>query len=229
MARHGEKNRIRMLTRDFFPFGAQYYRAPTPGSADWERDIKTAKAHGLNIMRVWVMWRWYNRIEGEYDFAELHELHGIFKRNGMKLIFLLVPESAPAWLIKKHPEAMYLDQENRACYPEVVPNVCSGGFPGLCFHNDAVLAEELKFISKAAKEFGKSKTVFAWEPHNEPQIEPSRYKGGVFCYCPASIGKFRLWLKKRYKRIDALNRAWVAAYGSFDEIDPPRYKRGWND
>ncbi|CAH2901258.1 MAG: beta-galactosidase (EC [uncultured Paraburkholderia sp.] len=48
----------------------------------------------------------------------------------------------------------------------------------------------------------------------------------VVSYSQAAVGRFREWLKARYKTVDALNRAWGTVfwsmeYRSFDEIDAP--------
>jgi glycosyl hydrolase family 35 len=41
-------------------------------------------------------------------------------------------------------------------------------------------------------------------------------------YHPASIGRYRRFLAEKYSSIDALNEAYGARHGSFDEVEPPR-------
>jgi beta-galactosidase len=93
--------------------GSQYFRAPTPEAAEWERDIRQAKEYGLDWMRFRLMWSWYSRGGGQYDFSSLHRLMGICADHEMKALMLVNLESAPAWLVKKHPEAIYEDAHGR--------------------------------------------------------------------------------------------------------------------
>ena len=81
--------------------GTQYYRAPTPDPDDWDRDIRQAREYGLDYIRAWLMWNWYSRREGEYDFSSLRRLLDTCDRHGMKAIMLVNLESVPAWLVRK--------------------------------------------------------------------------------------------------------------------------------
>lgn len=36
---------------DLLPFGAQYYRAPTPLECDWENDLAAMEAAGFNLIK----------------------------------------------------------------------------------------------------------------------------------------------------------------------------------
>lgn len=44
-----------------------------------------------------------------------------------------------------------------------------------------------------------------------------------FCYCENSKRRFIEWLKKKYKDIEELNRAWYRKHRSWEEIVIPRY------
>ena len=107
--------------------GTQYFRAPTPLEADWQRDVKQAKEYGLDYLRFWIMWNWYSRREGCYDFSSLGRLLDICAQNKMKVIMLANLESAPAWLIKKYPQAIYRDATGGLYRPESVGNTPAGG------------------------------------------------------------------------------------------------------
>ncbi len=209
--------------------GSQYFRAPTPTPHDWERDIAQAKNHGLDYMRLWLMWNWYTRVEDHYDFSSLERLLDIFVRNDMKAIMLLNLESAPAWLVKKCPDAVYRDANGGRYLPESVGNTPAGGFPGLCFHHPTVAAHGKRFVARIVRHFSDHPAIDCWEPHNEPMFEPGRYNDHCYCYCDHSIRAFRGWLERRYGTLDALNEAWRRNYGVFDEIEPPRRRGMYND
>ena len=56
---------------DLLPFGAQYYRAPTPLECDWENDLAAMEAAGFNLIKIWAVWRSNNPVDGVYDFSDL--------------------------------------------------------------------------------------------------------------------------------------------------------------
>jgi beta-galactosidase GanA len=209
--------------------GSQYYRAPTPREADWERDVRQAKAHGLEYLRFWLMWNWYCRSEGEYDFSSLRRLLDICTNHGVKAIMLVNLESVPAWLVRRHPEAIYVDAHGRRYHPESVGNTPAGGFPGLCFHNPPVVEHGRDYIRNLVSEFRDHPAVECWEPHNEPMFEPGRYNDSFYCYCDASVAAFQQHLHASYRDIDALNAEWRRNYGEFEEVQPPRRRGMYND
>jgi hypothetical protein len=58
------------------------------------------------------------------------------------------------------------------------------------------------------------------------EISIGRYSGfNDFCQSPHTIRAFRMWLKGRFGKIDALNREWGASYKSFEDV--PGIK--WDD
>jgi beta-galactosidase len=212
------------------PFGAQYYRFPTPIKEEWEKDLKTMKKYGLNIIRAWLMWNRYNPAPNHYDFDEIKELQDLCLKHGIKIIMLTNLESSPGWLYKKYPEAVHLSRADIPKYPDAVHNTAGGGHPGLCFDNDAIRKEAEKYLDALVKAVGKHEAIYCWEPHNEPMIEAARYHDEVFCYCKATQEKFREWLKKRYRNdIEALNRQWKRKFSEWDEVIPPRWPGSWAD
>jgi len=209
--------------------GSQYFRAPTPPEEDWDRDLRQAKEYGLDYVRFWLMWNWYCRREGEYDFSSLERLLDICHKRRLKALMLVNLESVPAWLVKKHPEAVYVDSRGGLYMPDSVGNTPAGGFPGLCFHNEPVAEYARDYIAHLVRTFRGHPAIECWEPHNEPMFEPGRYNDNIYCYCPATIAAFRRYLAQKYGEIDALNANWRRNYAEFDEVQPPRRRGMYND
>ena len=44
-----------------------------------------------------------------------------------------------------------------------------------------------------------------------------------FCYCPHTQARFRDWLKRKYRTLDAVNSAWYRTFSSWDEVEAPRF------
>jgi len=204
-----------------FPLGTQYHRPPTPKADKWEGDFALMKTCGFNTVRGWAMWSWLNPAEGKFDFSELERLCDLGRQNGIGIILLVDIESVPAWLYKKHPETVYVSRTGKPVQPHTVHNRCIGGHPGLCTDHAVVKKYAQEFIAALVKKFANHPGLMAWEPHNEPLIEPARYNHEVFCYCPATAAAWRAWLKKKYGPIQAVNANWQRKFNNYDEIDPP--------
>ncbi len=102
-------------------------------------------------------------------------------------------------------------------------------FPGLCFHNPAVVEHGTRYIAELVGAFAGHPALECWEPHNEPMFEPGRYNDHFYCYCEHSIAAFRQHLEQVYGTVDALNAAWRRNYGCFGEVQPPRRRGMYND
>lgn len=210
-----------------FYFGAQYFRAPTPDPKDWQRDFKNMKKCNMNIIRMWVLWNWHEPAEGKYDWEDIDGLVKLCRKNDMKLILLLSMESTPAWLNKRHPEAVYEGHDGTKQYPDGFGNHPGGMFPGLNLDYPAVRDAAESFMRAIVRRYkDDDDVIWGWEPHNEPIIEPARMKFNneqVYSYNPPSIEHFRKWLKDRYDGdLDKLNWTWSRKYSDWDEIEPTR-------
>lgn len=216
--------KIKTADKPFY-FGAQYFRPPTPLRQDWERDFQSMAKCGMNIIRAWCLWSWHEPAEGQYDWADVDMLLEKCQKHGMKAILLVSLESTPAWVLKRHPEAVYEGNNGVKVWPDGFGNHPSGGFPGLNMDYPAVRDLAEAFLRAFVRRYKGHPAVWGWEPHNEPIIEPARMKFDqeeVFSYNEPSIEHFRGWCKKKYKTIDKLNAAWHRKYSEWDEILPTR-------
>ncbi|MBR4220192.1 MAG: beta-galactosidase [Victivallales bacterium] len=50
----------------------------------------------------------------------------------------------------------------------------------------------------------------------------SHHKQTEYCFCDICKAKYRQWLQKHYKSLEALNRQWGTAFTSWEEIHPAR-------
>jgi beta-galactosidase len=84
--------------------------------------------------------------------------------------------------------------------------------------SEAELAEGEIYLQKVVGRYRSSPALDTWILRNEPGQAPVNN--------PLAVARFRVWLKARYKTIDALNRAWLGAsmwpyrepFRSFDEF-----------
>lgn len=214
---------------DFFPVAVWYSggkaRAPMlePINQDsaraWKEDLLKIKSLGFNTVRTWVEWNVGEPREGEYHLENLDLLLRLADETGLKVIVQVYVDSAPEWVGAKYPDGRYAAQDGQP--------IPSQAAPGFCFDNKNVRKAVLAFFQETARHTEKSAAFFGWDLWSEPAaLNWARvgYKSEpMFCYCPASIERFREWLETKYGTLEKLNLAWHRTFTSWQQVEPPRY------
>lgn len=107
------------------------------------------------------------------------------------LYLLLLPQLFRGWMVRKYPEVMSTDYEGRQHRFGQRHNAC----PNSLVYRKYASA----MADKLAERYASNPRVTCWHINNEY---------GVTCFCDNCQNAFRVWLKDRYKTIEALNKAW---------------------
>ncbi len=213
-----------------FPYGAQYYRTPNPPQEDWKRDLREMKAQGMNTVRLWAMWSWIHTSEDTFDFTELDRLMELCREIGIRALVQVILENAPAWLVEQHPEARYAANDGQVIHPMGRPNTPGGGWPGLCLDNEPASTAAERFMAALAGRYAGHEALLGYDVWNEVWFELDGYIGNqYYCYCDATVSRFRDCLRTRYGSLDGLGKAWRRRYSSWNQVVPPRYWGGYPD
>ena len=216
-------------TAAFFPVSVWYSggkaRAPmleqTNGDSArlWKEDLLKIKGLGFNTVRTWVEWNVGEPRESEYHLENLDLLLRLANEVGLKVIVQVYVDSAPEWVGAKYPEGRYAAQDGQP--------VPSQAAPGFCFDNKNVRKAIVDFFQEVARHADKSPAFYGWDLWSEPAaLNWARvgYKAEpMFCYCPASMQRFREWLQKKYGTLDKLNEAWHRTFSDWKQVEPPRF------
>lgn len=219
-----------MEKKNIFYYGAQYFRPPNPPREQHRFHLeKIKKELGFNIVKLFWQWNSSQRVRGVFDFSEYEEIMTICDELELNVLVNTVLEDAPYWLERAHPECRYVNAKGRADELSGNDDHPSGGHPGLCLDNPAVMQEAEKFLRALVQSVKGHCSFLGYDCWNEPHIEPnwnSLYWADqgdqLYCYCPASIRAFRQWLKNRYGTVETLNSSWARYYGDWEELNPPR-------
>ena len=215
------------------PFGAQYYRAPTPQPDKWQRDLASMRDAGFNMIKIWAQWRWNNPKEGEFDFSDLDRLMDLAAENNLKVVINTIFDVPPAWFYRKHPNSLMIFADGRKIHPRAIAWRQIGGAPGPCYHHEPGQKLRSDFLREILLRFREHPALELWDLWNEPELtcgimrEPRLEN--LLCYCPASVAEFRIWLTKKYGTVDALNWRWNRNYKDWDEVEPPYDPGTFND
>lgn len=210
----------------FVPFGAQYYRAPTPAPEQWPGDLENMARLGFNTIKIWAQWRWNQPSQDEYDFADLDRLMDLAEKNGLKVVINTIFDVAPVWFWELYPEAAMLTNDGRRVGPTTTACRQIGGAPGPCLHHPAAAPGIDAFLAQTVRRYAGHPALLAWDLWNEPELTCGLARDprpeNLVCYCRHTIEAFRFWLGRKYGDLPVLNRIWGRNYRSWNEVEAPR-------
>lgn len=214
---------------DFFPFAVWYSggkaRAPmlsalTPASREeWRRDLEQIKQLGFNTVRTWVEWAEAEPRRGVYHFENLQLLLELARDVGLRVMVQMYADAAPDWVGQTFPHARFVTQSGVAIPSQVAPGFCTD-HPEIRKLVDDLYAAVARVASRYSSFYG-------WDLWSEPHIinwaEIDYVPNAQFCYCRATRGAFREWLRSKYGTLAAVNRAWHRRFGAWQQVEPPRF------
>jgi beta-galactosidase len=228
-----------LLSKTYFPFGSQYYRAPSPHKEDWGNDLKNMAAYGFNTVKFWVQWRWNNPAEDKFYFEDIDELMDLAEKYKLRVMLNTIFDVAPAWIYAKYEDASMITLDGRKIGPQTQPHRQIGGL-GYCFNNDRVTEHQFNFLRETVKRYKDYPALEIWNVGSEPELTSSMAEmrlyadnaekiNDMLCYCANCKTKFKQWLKTKYKNLGKLNEAWNRNYNSFDDAEIPLTRNTFND
>lgn len=229
----------KLLSREYFPFGSQYYRAPSPHKGEWEADLKKMSELGFNTVKFWVQWRWNNPAEGKFYFGDIDKLMDLADKYNLRVMLNTIFDVSPAWIYKKFPDASMITLSGQKVGPQTQPHRQIGGL-GWCFNHDGITGHMIQFLSETLQRYKDHPALEIWNIGSEPELTSSMAEmrayadntekiGDMLCYCHNCESKFKVWLKEKYTDINNLNTSWNRNYQSFEEAELPRTRNTFND
>ena len=210
-----------------FPYGAVYFRKSNPPEEDWARDHQTAAKLGMNTFRHWFMWSSIEVAPGKYDWRDYDQMMDLAAKNGIKVVISEMVTAAPEWMFSKFPHARYHGSDGSVVLSQSGGSSSTGGFPGLCLDNPEVKDAAGRFLTALVERYKNHPALWAydlWNEHSYPGGTPQR----MYCYCNASQGKFRQWLKTKYGTLENLGKAWYRySYAEWENVNPPPSLAGY--
>jgi beta-galactosidase len=177
-------------------------------------DLQLIKESGINMVRMGEFaWSRFESEPGVYRFDWLDPVIEKLGEAGIKTLLCTPTACPPAWLVKKHPDILYMDGR-RIRRP-------FGGRRHYCYNNENFRALSKKITGEIARHYGRHPHVAGFQIDNEPAQE-----GTGRCCCPVCTSRFRLWLERKYGSIAEFNRRcgavfWSQEYDSFEQVNPP--------
>lgn len=189
--------------------GSAYYPEHWP-EPNWKEDIRLMHEAGFNTARMGdFAWSTFEPEEGRYEFGWMERAIATLAEAGIDTVLCTPTAGPPAWLVKKYPDILPIDESGR--------RIQFGNRCHYCVNSPDFHRAVQKLAVKMAEEFGANPHVIGWQIDNEY----NRY-----CYCPHCQQLFHEYLQERYETLEKLNQHWTTAYwsqtyDSWDEIPLP--------
>ncbi len=169
---------------------------------------------GLSLVRIGEFaWSRIEPEQGRFDWEWLDEAIACLADAGLDIVLGTPTATPPKWLVDGMPDIIALDRTGQ---PRGF-----GSRRHYCFSHSGYAAEAARITRALARRYGKHPAIVAWQTDNEFGCHDT-----VQSFSSAARDGFRIWLRKRYETIDALNAAWgnvfwSMEYASFDVVDLP--------
>lgn len=192
-------------------FGGDYNPEQWPEEI-WLEDMHLLKDAQINTATINVFaWALLQPDEATYDFSILDKIVEMLVKNNYAIIMGTSTASLPAWMSQRYPDV------NRTDFYGLEHKY--GHRHNACPNSPTFRKYGKRLAGKIAERYGHLEELVCWHISNE-------YSGE--CYCDNCAKAFRVWLKKKYGSIEAVNKAWNTnfwshTFYSFEEIVPPNY------
>jgi beta-galactosidase GanA len=198
----------------FFPYGVQYYRAPTPLPEEWETDLREIARAGYTHLQFRPQWRWHERIRGAATWQDLDILFDLASQYKLRVVLKPMLETAPDWVFEELDGAR-IGFHGVPLSPRAHAAFYVGGWLP-CFDNPGVVKAAEQFVGLLTSRYALHPALWAYDAWNEPRSRPLGQ-----CHCAHSQAAYRNWLKSRFGDIENLNKFAGKAWTSWDSVHPP--------
>lgn len=199
-------------------YGADYNPDQWPEDV-WREDVRLMREAGANLVSLGIFsWSRLQPQEDRWDFDWLDRVMGLLHENAIKVDLATATASPPPWLSRAHPEMLPVLADGVRLWPGARQHYC----PSSPVYRGAAK----KLVERMAERYRSHAALAMWHVGNEYGCHVAA------CYCDVSAVAFREWLKRRYRTLDELNRAWGTdfwsqRYSDWEEILPPRRTPTW--
>lgn len=162
----------------------------------WEEDMRLFKLAHVDVVTLNVFsWAALQPDESTYDFSKLDKIMECVQKNGLKVCLATSTAAHPAWMARKYPDIL------RTEYNGMKRKF--GSRHNSCPNSPTYRKYSVALAEKLAERYKDYDNIVAWHISNE--------YGGE-CYCENCEKAFRVWLQKKYKTIEELNRVWNTSF-----------------
>ena len=204
-------------------FGVNYYPEqwvfPYGGTAEepeaaWKQDAERMAEIGVNIVRMGEFtWGLCEKEDGKFDFRWLERAMEVMGNFGIKVVLCTPTAAPPAWLSRKYPEMLPVNEYGLRRY--------EGTRHAVCLNNDTYWSHAQRVVEQMAKALGNHPGLVAWQADNSIGGDATESS-----FNEDSRLEWQNWLKLKYETIEKLNsmlglRQWGQVVSDWSQIPMP--------
>ena len=180
------------------------------GEDIWAEDMRLFNLAGIDVVTLNVFsWAMLQPSENTYNFETLDKIIDNVTKHGLNICLATSTAAHPAWMARKYPDILRVEFNGMKRK--------FGSRHNSCPNSPTYRKYSVELARRIAERYKNQENIVAWHISNE--------YGGE-CYCENCEKAFRVWLKDRYKTIEAVNAAWDTAFWGhtfydFDDIVAP--------
>lgn len=176
-------------------YGGDYNPEQWPEEV-WEEDMRLLKQAHVDIVTLNVFsWALIQPDEDTYNFEKLDRIMELVRENGLKVCLATATGAHPAWMARKYPDILRTEFNGmRRKF---------GGRHNSCPNSPTYHKYASRLVKQIAERYKDWDNLVLWHVFNE---------FGGECYCENCEKAFRIWLWKKYKTLENLNRAWNTTF-----------------
>ncbi|QMV43988.1 beta-galactosidase [Cohnella cholangitidis] len=200
-----------MIANEFL-FGVCYYPEHWEKS-DIDEDLQRIKQCGMNVVRLGEFsWHSFEPEDSVYDFSFLTKIVKKCAEYGLAVILGTPTAAPPAWLIRKHPEALAVTFDRQVMQ--------HGSRRYTNYTAESFRSYSLRIVERMAECYKDEPNVIGWQIDNEFHCHIHE------SYADSDFKAFREWLKRKYGSIMQVNKAWGTVfwgqgYNCWEEVNGP--------
>ena len=180
----------------------------------WESDLRRMLDTGISVIRIAEFaWSKFEPEEGEFTFEFFDRFMAAAEKTPIKVIFCTPTATPPAWATHNYPEILNV-QKDGVSYRHGHRRHYNYNSPKYRELTAAVVAQ-------IAAHYGSHPSIIGWQIDNEFNCEENEF------YSDSDTAAFRLFLRKKYGDVGALNKAWGNVFWnqeftSWEQVYVPR-------
>lgn len=197
---------------DRFHLGVCYYPEHWPASRHQD-DFRRMRDAGIDLVRIGEgAWSYFEPREGQFRFDLFDRAVDFCRRLGIRVIFGTPTYCGPAWIAAQYPEVLRWNFQR-------LP-MTHGSRRNYTYASPKYLELSDRICTALASHYAGEKQIVAWQLDNEFNCHMD------VSYSPSDSAAFRAWLRKKYRSLDELNRAWGTPFWSqlytdWEQLDLP--------
>jgi beta-galactosidase len=194
--------------------GVDYYPEQWPEELLLE-DLSRMQQAGVNCIRIAEFaWHLMEEFEGQTKFGYFKHVLDCANNYGLKVMLGTPTATVPAWLVKKYPEVISIDENGLPRH--------FGGRRQACLNSPVYLEKADNITRQMAMAYHQHQAVIGWQIDNE-----LGHEGSDWCYCDNCEHAFQEYLAREFNSIAQLNKSlgtifWSQSYNSFNEVSLPK-------